>query len=104
MSIHILVPQERLVELLKKEVFSDFASGSTSEDAVRMFEGVAEATKLLKAVFWFIGPNLENERKLTQIEEAFDAGELANYLGYEYTVDTDAGYFESLEDMLGGEE
>jgi len=74
MAIHILVPQERLAELLKKE--QDLA--------------------------WALHENLDTPD--ADILALAAENRLAEYLGYQYTVDTDAAYFASLEDMLGDEE
>lgn len=74
MSIHILVPQSRLAELLKKE--QSFA--------------------------WITKEGVE--KTYADIDALVAENKLANHLGYQYTVDTDAAYFESLEDMLDAEE
>ena len=106
MSIHILVPQERLADLLKCENTLELlhvrmvGAWSAHEEALSgnyesftQDERVANGTLLPYAAYdSFINDLIQTK-----------AG-LANYLGYQYTVDTDAAYFESLEDMLGAEE
>jgi len=83
MSIHILVPQERLAELLKAEKLSECLDEFVVEmDRPKEFHAFCE-----------------------EVDELLKTKEgLANHLGYDYTVDTDAAYFESLEDMLDAEE
>ncbi len=83
MSIHILVPQERLAELLKAEKLSDCLDEFVVEmDRPKEFHDFCE--------------KIDN---LLKTKEG-----LANHLGYQYTVETNAAYFENPEDMLGGEE
>ena len=74
MSIHILVPQERLAELLKKEQSFALITREVAEKAYADIDALVAENKL------------------------------ANHLGYDYTVDTDAAYFENQEDTLGDEE
>jgi len=95
MSIHILVPQERLAELLKHEHelkllcdipipdWKGFDKNSPQPENIR----------LRRDLF---------DEKIDNLLKTKDG--LANYLGYQYTVSTDAAYFENLEDMLGDEE
>lgn len=83
MSIHILVPQERLAELLKAEKLSDCLDEFVVEmDRPKEFHDFCE--------------KIDN---LLKTKEG-----LANHLGCQYTVSTDAAYFENLEDMLDTEE
>lgn len=82
MSIHILVPQERLAELLKTEKLAQFSS--LHEETAYPDEYVARCEEI---------------NDLLKTKEG-----LANHLGYEYAVSTDAAYFESLEDVLDAEE
>lgn len=83
MSIHILVPQERLAELLKAEKQVYLADVFVGE------QPWAEEYEVYSA---WLYKALETE------------GALARHLGYEYTVSTDAAYFENLEDMLSDKE
>lgn len=83
MSIHILVPQERLAELLKAEKQAYFTDVFVGEQA---WAGAYEEYSV------WLDKTLETE------------GALAHHLGYQYTVSTDAAYFENLEDMLDPEE
>ena len=100
MSIHILVPQERLAELLKKEVFADFASGKNL-GAAHNFEGIEAATGTLRSFFTRMGC----DDKIEEIEEALQAGDIADYANlYECTVDEEDPYLQNLEDTLGDEE
>ena len=93
MSVHILGPQERLAQLLKREVELMLLHGSVHQD-----------------LSWYSGPlQLEEECEYLEglerrIDELLGNNKLAERLGYQYTVDTDAAYFSNLEDMLGGEE
>jgi hypothetical protein len=95
MAIHILVPQERLAELLKKEHELLLLEAGGVDNWV----GHGEA-------LYSPGPNGVPQLLGYQssINELLDNGELAEHLGYDYTVDTDANYFASLEDMLSDEE
>jgi len=95
MSIHILVPQERLAELLKAEYELDLLTEGGVGNWSRHYVALNEP---------------ENGRQsLDTYKSSIDyackqPGGLAKPMGYQYTVNTDAGYFENLEDMLGGEE
>lgn len=83
MPVNILVPHWRLAELLKAEKLSDCLDEFVVEmDRPKEFHDFCE--------------KVDNFLKTKE--------GLANHLGYEYTVDTDAAYFESLENMLGDAE
>ena len=107
MSIHILVPQERLADLLFAEhellcikrtgkvpgfsyYGSIFPEGGFEDPCVEVTDYSLETPSEF----------LENLNGLL----AEGSGGLANYLGYQYTVETNAAYFENLEDMLDTEE
>ena len=99
MSIHILVPQERLAELLKQayelELLNVGGVGNWSSHYVAINEP-EEGRQSLDAY----------KRSLDHIcQMPGGLGRALNTtVGYEYTVSTDAAYFESLEDMLDAEE
>ena len=95
MSVHILVPQERLAELLKHEyelwLLAEGGVGNWS----RHYEALSEPG--------------DGRQSLDTYKSHIDyackqPGGLAKPMGYQYTVSTDAAYFESLEDMLDAEE
>ena len=105
MSIHILVPQERLAELLKKENTLKLLY----QREVDSWRGYHEALSGDYEGFdWDnpVGPNSLLPQDIFEggLNSLVAKNRLAEILGYEYTVDTDAAYFSNLEDMLGGEE
>lgn len=95
MSVHILVPQERLAELLKHE----YELMLLRDGGVDNWVGHGEA---LYSPGPDGGPELLEYQSM--INELTENNELASNFGYQYTVSTDAAYFENLEDMLDPEE
>ncbi len=96
MSIHILVPQERLAELLKHE----YELMLLRDGGVDNWAGHGEALYPLKRQ----AEQPDLSEYLNFIDELLENGELASNFGYTSTVETDAAYFENLEDILGDEE
>ncbi len=102
MAIHILVPQERLAELL----FAEHELMCVKE--VR-YAGLGLCVDSELMIFDPSGPSPEPLEKPSEFLEKLNSlltteKGLAEYLGYQYTVDVDADYLASLEDMLGDEE
>lgn len=107
MSIHILVPQERLAELLKAEHELTLAKEFGFHTQFSWHMAMKD-------------PNLDHPDRPTskdsdyyqeplddfcaRVNSLVEANNLGQDLGYEYTVSTDADYFANLEDMLGDEE
>ena len=99
MSIHILVPQERLAELFKQayelELLNVGGVGNWSNHYVALNEP-EEGRESLDAYKSHIDHICRMPGGLGRA--------LNTNVGYQYTVDTDAAYFENLEDMLDAEE
>jgi len=99
MAIHILVPQERLAELLKHEYELELLNaggvGNWSNHYVAINEP-EEGRQSLDAYKSHID-------YVCQLPGGLGRA-LNTTVGYQYTVSTDAAYFENLEDMLGDEE
>lgn len=105
MSIHILVPQERLAELLKRENTLKLLHQREVCGWVGYYEALSGE---YEGFDWDkpVGPDslLPQETFEEGLSSLVADNRLAETLGYEYTVSADAAYFANLEDMLGDEE